>query len=122
MLDTTLPMMATPRAPPIWRVVSFTADPTPALSRGSAPMTDSVAGAIVMPIPTAIVQNITMTTAYGDVLVRNDIDVRASVTTQSPNVTTRLVPKRSTNRADSGATVIIVRANGIMRTPAASGL
>ncbi len=57
MLDTTLPMTATPRAPPTCRVVSLTADPTPAFSRGSEPITDSVAGAIVMPMPTAIRQN-----------------------------------------------------------------
>jgi hypothetical protein len=44
--------MATPRAPPTWRVVSLTADPTPALARGSEPMIDSVAGAMVMPMPT----------------------------------------------------------------------
>ena len=60
MLDTTLPMMATPRAPPIWRVVSLTAEPTPAFSRGSEPMTDSVAGAITMPMPADIRQNSTI--------------------------------------------------------------
>jgi hypothetical protein len=33
------------------RVVSFMAEPTPALARGSDPMIDSVAGAIVKPTP-----------------------------------------------------------------------
>jgi hypothetical protein len=47
-------MMATPRAPPTWRVVSFTAEPTPALPSGSEPMTESVAGAMVRPMPAAI--------------------------------------------------------------------
>ena len=49
----TEPMTATPRAPPIWRVVSFMAEPTPALSRGSEPMIDSVAGAMARPMPMA---------------------------------------------------------------------
>ena len=39
----------------------------------------------------------------------------------SPMVTTRLVPSRSTSRADSGAVTIIVIAYGISRTPACSG-
>ena len=33
------------------RVVSLTAEPTLSLSSGSAPMTESVAGAIAMPMP-----------------------------------------------------------------------
>ena len=40
----------------------------------------------------------------------------------SPAVTTRLVPSRSTKRADSGATIIIVSACGISRMPAWSGV
>ena len=47
-------MTATPSAPPTWRVVSFTAEPTPALPSGSEPMIDSVAGAIVSAMPLAI--------------------------------------------------------------------
>ena len=49
--EKTLPMTATPTAPPIWRVVSFTAEPTPALASGSEPMIESVAGAIVSAMP-----------------------------------------------------------------------
>ena len=52
--DITLPTIATPSAPPIWRVVSFTAEPTPALASGSDPMIDSVAGAITRAWPNAI--------------------------------------------------------------------
>ena len=48
-----LPRTATPSAPPTWRVVSFTAEPTPAFASGSEPMIDSVAGAIVRPMPSA---------------------------------------------------------------------
>ena len=49
-----MPMTATPSAPPTWRVVSLTAEPTPALTSGSEPMIDSVAGAMVRPMPAAI--------------------------------------------------------------------
>ena len=45
------PRIATPSAPPVVRVVSLTAEPTLALSSGSEPITDSVAGAIAMPMP-----------------------------------------------------------------------
>ncbi len=47
-----LPRTATPRAPPVCLVVSLTAEPTPALPGGSDPMIDSVAGAVVRPMPT----------------------------------------------------------------------
>ena len=45
------PNTATPTAPPICRVVSFTAEPTPALARGSDPMIESVHGAMMLAIP-----------------------------------------------------------------------
>ncbi len=48
------PSTATPTAPPTWRVVSFMAEPTPALARGSEPMIESVAGAMTLPIPRPI--------------------------------------------------------------------
>jgi len=37
--------------PPNSRVVSFTAEPTPALAAGTTPMIASVAGALVSPMP-----------------------------------------------------------------------
>ena len=43
----TPPTTATPRVPPSSRVVSLTAEPTPALSADSEPMMASVAGAVV---------------------------------------------------------------------------
>ncbi len=45
--------MATPSAPPTWRVVSLMAEPTPACSLGTDAMIDAVAGAITRPMPTA---------------------------------------------------------------------
>ena len=49
-----LPMTATPRVAPSIRVASLMAEPTPALADGTAPMMDSVAGALVSPIPEPI--------------------------------------------------------------------
>jgi len=49
--NTTLPMTATPSVPPTSRVASLTAEPMPALSVCTAPMIDSVAGALVSPMP-----------------------------------------------------------------------
>ena len=50
-VDSRLPSTATPIAPPIWRFVSFIAEPMPALPRGTAPMIESVAGVIANPMP-----------------------------------------------------------------------
>ena len=68
------PNTATPTAPPIWRVVSLTADPTPALARGSEPMIESVHGAITfaMPAPIIIVTTITWSTPLFGSKVRNN--------------------------------------------------
>jgi hypothetical protein len=52
-----LPRIATPRAPPICRVVSFIAEPTPALASGREPMIDSVAGTIAVPMPRPRINN-----------------------------------------------------------------
>ena len=46
-------MIAIPREPPTWRMLFSTAEPTPALSRGTEPIAAAVTGAIAaaMPIP-----------------------------------------------------------------------
>jgi hypothetical protein len=49
----TEPRAATLRAPPTWRVVSLTAEPTPALASGSEPMIHSVAEGITNAMPAA---------------------------------------------------------------------
>ena len=46
--------MATPSAPPNSRVVSLTAEPTPALAGGSEARMESVAGPVARAIPAAI--------------------------------------------------------------------
>ena len=49
--DSRLPRIATPSVPPTMRTVSFMAEPTPAWASGSELIMDSVAGAIVVPMP-----------------------------------------------------------------------
>ena len=116
-----LPMAATPRAPPTWRVVSLTAEPTPAFSRGSEPITLSVAGAMVRPMPTDITHMLRMTRRYDESAEMNDRANSDPAMTSRPVVTTRLVPTRSTSRADSGAVSIRAAAYGTSRTPAWMG-
>ena len=50
---TTEPRTATPRAPPSSRVVSFMAEPTPALPSGTDTMMRVVSGVIVSAMPAA---------------------------------------------------------------------
>jgi hypothetical protein len=53
-VDTSEPSTATPRAPPSSRIVSLTADPTPALPDGTLLMMNVVRGGIVNDIPLTI--------------------------------------------------------------------
>src|SRR5262245_12179122 len=64
-----LPRTATPSAPPVWRVVSFTADPTPARPGGSDPMIDSVTGDTVIPIPMPYTSRTVNPSANDDMIV-----------------------------------------------------
>ena len=49
----TEPITATPKAPATCRVTSFIAEAMPALASGTAPITESVDGAITLPMPNA---------------------------------------------------------------------
>src|SRR5438552_12652149 len=112
------PNTATPTAPPIWRVVSFTADPTPALARGSEPMIESVHGAMTfaMPIPRSMVMRITCSTLlFGWKVVNSTSDV---VTSTNPAATTILLPSLCTHTLDSGAQIMINAACGNNTAPA----
>ncbi len=78
-------MTATPSAPPTWRVVSFTAEPTPALPRGNEPMIDSVAGAMVSAMPLAInAWRQMMSGQYGLVALSEAHEIRPPVTISRP--------------------------------------
>ena len=61
----TEPSTATPSAPATWRTVLLTAEPTPAFSRGSDDMIDSVAGGMTLAIPTPWTKNSAATTQIG---------------------------------------------------------
>ena len=96
-------MIATPSAPPTSRVVSLTAEPTPALSRGSEPMIDSVAGATASPMPPPISSIAMAMRPYPLVTVDVDATTRPAAKSSMPVTTTRLVPSRSTSFDDDGA-------------------
>jgi hypothetical protein len=98
-------------------VVSFTAEPTPALASGSEPMTDSVAGAMVMPMPRAS-SIIRQTMFQYGVSTWSWVQSRsASATKKRPLATTFFDPIFSTSRDELGATTMSVRARGSWYTP-----
>src|SRR5918997_6059563 len=102
----TEPSTATPRAAPISRVVSLTADPTPALAGGSDPMIDSVAGGITMARPAASTTRATRTSGYPAPAVSRLASGRPVAAMTRPVATITFVPTRSTSLADDGATTI----------------
>ena len=110
-------------APPVWRVVSFMAEPTPAFSRGSEPMIESVAGAMTLPMPTA------MTHGDGDDLPQRGVRRQQGERGQrqgddeQAEADDQLVaePLHQAGRRRS-ATIISTAAWGMRRAPALSGL
>jgi hypothetical protein len=122
--DMTLPMIATPNAPPTCRVVSFIAEPMPAFARGSDPMIDSVAGAMVSPIPIAITTMRQAMSPQYEMFCEGTVanSAKPMPAMVNPLPTTNLVPMRSTSRALLGATTSMVSAIGSRRTPASSAV
>src|SRR6266508_791 len=116
----TLPTTATPTAPPVCRVVSLTAEPTPAFASGSEPMIESVAGAIVSASPHAVITNRHTRSPYDDDASSPEVNNKPVAVRVSPVATTALLPTRSTNLGLSGATIIIGIANASSRTPVSS--
>ena len=49
------PTTATPMAPPVWRATSFMAEPIPAFASETAPITESVEGAMMLPIAYVVI-------------------------------------------------------------------
>src|SRR3954467_11415684 len=99
-----------PIAPPNWRVVSFTADPTPARDRGSEPMIESVHGAITLPIPIPITHVMRITCSALDETVSVLSNAYDDATISRPAATTRLLPNRRTHVLLKGAEIMIVAA------------
>ena len=91
------PITATPSAPPTWRVTSVIAEPTPALLSGTAPMTESVAGAIAAPIESAS-PNVTSASSTGAMSgVHSRLVLSTAATPTRPPAITRVRPTRPTS-------------------------
>src|SRR5579864_4870407 len=118
----TEPITATPSVPPSSRVVSLTADPTPALAVGSAPMMASVAGPMVRARPAAISVIEAMTgPQYAESTLRVAATANPALMISSPPATTILVPIRFMTAIAAGDTAPVTTANGRVATPALSG-
>src|SRR3954452_23451721 len=110
-----------PIAPPVWRVVSLTAAPTPAFPSGSEPMIDSVAGAMVRPTPSPRSSRTAAPATNEDITVFDPYSSIAAEVTTIPVTTTRLVPHRNTKRGAFGAATIMPTATGAAMSPDFSG-
>src|SRR6266852_4838208 len=98
--------MATPRAPPTSRVVSFIAEPTPALPGGSDPMIDSVAGTIDIDSPTAMITRPPSTCQYPDPGVVCARYHNPPAPIAMPRATMAFVPTLATSCPATGATTM----------------
>ena len=85
-------------------------------------MMDSVAGAIVIDIPSAIVTRPPRTSRYGESIPTDPSNTSPHAAVHRPNATMRLVPKRSTSRGLSGPPMISTTAIGAIRSPTCSVL
>jgi hypothetical protein len=112
--------MAIPSAPPSSRVVSFTAEPTPALASGTALMMLPVAGAAVMLMPTASSPSATASATYGDDTPTTLSTPNPAAMNTKPSAIVRPLPIRAASAALRGAMAIIVSANGSVATPVSS--
>src|SRR5690606_40389890 len=117
-----LPRTAMPSAPPTSRVVSFTAEPTPALSSGSELMMAAVAGAIVLAIPEDMMTRDAAYWRYELSGPSSESDPRPIATSVRPRPMTLRRPKRWTSASLLGATMTMVAADGRMASPAWSGV
>ncbi len=107
------PNTATPTAPPIWRVVSFTAEPTPAFARGSEPMIESVHGRQHVGHAEAHEHRHADDVEHAAVGLEGGEQRRTTWRrAASPTVTTILLPNRCTHTFDSGAKIISMTACG----------
>ena len=112
-----LPSTATPSALPICNAVLLVAEPTPASSTDTEPMTDSVHGAIASPVPMPSRKKAGSTFAYVECIVTAESRARPSVIRAMPPKTTTLVPTARTRKLESDATTSSTAAIGAIRTP-----
>ena len=115
---TIAPMIAIPSEPPTWRMLFSTAEPTPALSRGTEAIAVAVTGAIVtdMPIPPRIIAG----RRPQKVSVPPIREKRKSepASTVIPPVTSQRGPTRSDSRPACGAIRMIRSVQGRNEAPA----
>src|SRR3954447_26953643 len=110
-----------PRAPPTSRVVSLTADPTPALAWGTALMMLPVAGAAVRLMPAPRRTRATTSIRYGEEGRTKARTAKPAATRRNPDPMTGPDPLFSAIAALLGATATSVRASGRVARPALSG-
>src|SRR3981189_3367716 len=118
----TLPTIATPSVPPNSRVLSLTAEPTPALSALSDPMIASVAGAVASPSPPPRSTICTAISRYEVSALVVAAQARPAAKIASPPATTTVVPIRSTTRGPRIDATPMEIATGSSRTPVSKAL
>ena len=99
-----------------------TAEPTPAFSRGTLAMMDSVAGGMTFAMATPLRKNSPATTQIGVVAVTDPNPTRTAASSPSPTVLTAFGPNLRTSAALRGAKIICATANGVISSPADSGV
>ena len=115
-----VPSTAMPRAAPSSRVVSLTAEPTPALSIGTADMMVPVAGAKTRPMPRPWRANAEPSSRYELSTVSRVSRPKAmDVRTKPPEITAP-TPNRSARPTLRGAVTIMAAAQGRVARPVAS--
>ena len=113
-----LPITATPSAPPVWRVVSLTAEPTPALPGGNEPMIDSVAGADVKPMPRPNSTRTSPPRTTDDMIVSDAYIASAAATSEQATDDDPLGAERARPaRGACGAPTMIPTATGAVMRP-----
>src|SRR5437879_13192734 len=115
------PITATPSVPPTCRVVSLTAEPTPALAGGSASMIDAVDGALVSPRPPPSSTICAAISAYPVLAPTAAVQAKPTAIEARPPATTVLVPSSPAARAPSTDAAAVAIANGARRAPASNG-
>ena len=100
----------------------LTAEPTPAFSRGSVDITDSVAGGITLAMPAPMTKKITPRTHSGVSRSMNIMPTSAAVTSARPAAQTAFGPNRRTSAALRGAKISWAAANGSSSRPVCSGV
>src|SRR4029079_864374 len=106
--------------PPNWRTVFCTGEPTPAFSRGTEDMMDSVAGGITLAMPTPWMKKNEASNQIGELIPSVANPARPSATRDRPTAHTYFGPNRFTIDELNGAKMIWASANGVTSRPACS--